>query len=94
MTWSPVPAWTVYAVCAQTDPDEFFPEKGESDKTRSAKQICQSCPVRALCLDDALTREGDRSASGRFGVWGGHSPKERTRIAKARAQPNQLDTAA
>ncbi|WP_301373562.1 WhiB family transcriptional regulator [Streptomyces xanthophaeus] len=92
MIWPAVPAWTAYGVCAQTDPDEFFPEKGEADKTRTAKRICLSCPVRQLCLDAAMASEGNRSASGRFGVWGGKSPKERTRLAKVRTR--QMEAAA
>lgn len=92
MIWPQVPAWATEAVCAQTDPDEFFPEKGESDKTRASKKICNDCPVRALCLEEAMATEGNRSASGRFGVWGGYSPVERTRLAKARA--HRLETAA
>jgi WhiB family redox-sensing transcriptional regulator len=63
------PAWTVGALCAQTDPEAFFPEKGGT--TRFAKRICAGCPVRVQCLDYAMeTRE-------RFGVWGGLSERER-----------------
>lgn len=91
MTWPQVPEWTTEAVCAQTDPDEFFPEKGEAGRTKSAKQICLSCPVRALCLEAAMTREGMRAPSGRFGVWGAKSPVERYRLAKARAQQARRD---
>jgi WhiB family redox-sensing transcriptional regulator len=36
------------AVCAQVDPELFFPEKGEP--TRAAKTVCAACPVRAACL--------------------------------------------
>ncbi|WP_327169515.1 WhiB family transcriptional regulator [Streptomyces subrutilus] len=86
MNWPTVPAWTADGMCAQTDPDEFFPEKGESDKTRAAKRICQSCLVREQCLDAAMASEGNRSASGRFGVWGGYSPKERVRLAQVRSR--------
>lgn len=82
-----IPAWTEHGLCAQTDPDQFFPDKGQADKTRTAKRICQNCPVRELCLDAAMATEGDRSVSGRFGVWGGKSPKERSRLAKARTTP-------
>ena len=33
-------AWQERALCAQTDPEAFFPEKGGS--TREAKKVCQS----------------------------------------------------
>lgn len=36
--------WQDRALCAQTDPEAFFPEKGGS--TREAKRICQGCEVR------------------------------------------------
>ena len=64
--------WKDEALCAQTDPEAFFPEKGGS--TREAKKICGMCPVREACLDYAL--ENDE----RFGIWGGHSERERRRI--------------
>jgi WhiB family redox-sensing transcriptional regulator len=44
--------WQERALCAQTDPEAFFPEKGGS--TREAKRICSGCEVRAECLEYAL----------------------------------------
>ena len=61
--------WQDAALCAQVDPNEWFPEKGKS--TRQAKQVCRGCPVRAECLDYAL-EHGEL-----YGVWGGLSPEER-----------------
>jgi WhiB family redox-sensing transcriptional regulator len=61
--------WVVDALCAQTDPEQFFPEKGGS--TRIAKEVCASCFVQAECLDYALT------TNERFGIWGGLSEHER-----------------
>jgi len=65
--------WAEDALCAQTDPELFFPEKGGS--TREAKAICALCFVAAECLDYALTT-GER-----FGVWGGFSERERRALA-------------
>ena len=45
-------AWQERALCAQTDPEAFFPEKGGS--TREAKKVCLSCEVRVECLEYAL----------------------------------------
>ena len=67
-------AWQAEALCAQTDPEAFFPEKGGS--TRDAKKVCGSCAVRAQCLGYAL--ENDE----RFGIWGGLSERERRRLRK------------
>ena len=66
--------WQERALCAQTDPDIFFPEKGGS--TRDAKRICTGCEVKAQCLDYAL--ENDE----RFGIWGGLSERERRKLKK------------
>ena len=67
-------AWQTDALCAQTDPESFFPEKGGS--TREAKRICESCEVRSDCLDYAL--ENDE----RFGIWGGLSERERRKLRR------------
>src|SRR4029079_2407910 len=60
--------WQERALCAQVDPDSFFPEKGGS--TREAKRICQGCEVRSECLEYALAHDE------RFGIWGGLSERE------------------
>jgi WhiB family transcriptional regulator, redox-sensing transcriptional regulator len=64
--------WREDALCAETDPEAFFPEKGGS--TREAKRVCSGCSVRAECLESAL--ENDE----RFGIWGGLSERERRRL--------------
>jgi WhiB family redox-sensing transcriptional regulator len=66
--------WQERALCAQTDPEAFFPEKGGS--TREAKKICGGCEVRAECLEYALAHDE------RFGIWGGLSERERRRLRK------------
>lgn len=67
-------AWQADSLCAQTDPEAFFPEKGGS--TRDAKRICAACEVRTQCLEYAL--ENDE----RFGIWGGLSERERRKLRK------------
>ena len=52
--------WQDRALCAQTDPEAFFPEKGGS--TREAKRVCRGCEVRAECLEYALEHDE------RFGI--------------------------
>jgi WhiB family transcriptional regulator, redox-sensing transcriptional regulator len=69
------PGWQDRALCAETDPEAFFPEKGGS--TREAKRVCGSCEVRAECLEYAL--ESDE----KFGIWGGLSERERRRVKRA-----------
>ena len=71
-------SWQDRALCAQTDPEAFFPEKGGS--TREAKRICTGCEVKPECLEYALANDE------RFGIWGGLSERERRRLTKASGQ--------
>lgn len=67
-------SWQERSLCAQTDPEAFFPEKGGS--TREAKKVCVGCEVRAECLEYALANDE------RFGIWGGLSERERRKLKK------------
>jgi WhiB family redox-sensing transcriptional regulator len=67
-------AWQDRALCAEVDPELWFPEKGGS--TREAKRVCRSCEVRAECLEYAL------SSSIRHGVYGGKSDRERQHLER------------
>ncbi len=71
--------WQDKALCAQVDPEIFFPEKGGS--VRDPKRVCGRCEVREPCLDYALTHED----AGRFGIWGGMSERERRRLKRQAA---------
>ena len=66
--------WRLDALCAETDPEAFFPEKGGS--TREAKRVCGGCAVRMECLEYALSNDE------RFGIWGGLSERERRRLRR------------
>lgn len=68
--------WVDGALCTQVDEgDMFFPEKGEQSST--AKRICMRCDVREECLKYAMANDE------RFGVWGGLSARERTKLRRA-----------
>ncbi|MFG6402024.1 MULTISPECIES: WhiB family transcriptional regulator [unclassified Microbacterium] len=67
-------AWQTDALCSQTDPEAFFPEKGGS--TRDAKRVCTSCDVKSECLEYALQNDE------RFGIWGGLSERERRKLKR------------
>lgn len=64
------------AVCGQTDPELFFPDRADNSYSHLAKQICSECPVRIECLTWALKNDEE------FGIWGGFSPKERRLIKR------------
>jgi WhiB family redox-sensing transcriptional regulator len=70
--------WRDEALCAQTDPEAFFPESGHVEQ---AKRVCGRCPVQAACLEFAL------STDQRFGVWGGRSARERRALKPTTATP-------
>lgn len=59
-----IPDWQSQAVCAETDPDVFFPET--FPEARAALKICGTCPVRKEC---AALRAEEKAT---HGVWGGH----------------------
>ena len=65
------------AACAETDPEAWFPEKGDVD-LRRIKRICAGCQVRAECLEWALDNREQH------GVWGGTTPRQRRRIRALR----------
>jgi WhiB family redox-sensing transcriptional regulator len=69
--------WVQDALCAQVDPEPFFPPKGGS--TLAAKSVCAACDVQAECLDYALRTDE------RFGIWGGKSERERRSMKRAAA---------
>ena len=68
--------WMRNALCAQTDPELFFPAPGMPN--RDAKRVCAACPVRAECLEDALARRE------LMGVRGGLSAMERRALLRER----------
>ena len=70
------PAWIDDALCAQSDPDAWFPEGNEL--APAAVRVCGACPVRAECLAYALDRDVQE------GIWGGLYPRERRELARAR----------
>lgn len=71
--------WVEEGLCRETDPDLFFPEKGDPRAARDAKEICTWCPVRTACANWALeSRE-------LHGIWGGLSPRDREKLWRAAA---------
>jgi len=66
--------WRELALCAEIDPELFYPEPGHSPA--AAKRICAGCDVRVQCLEFALTVEDCH------GVWGGTTPRERSRLRR------------
>lgn len=78
--------WQEDAACRQFDNVLFFgAEEGESELERQtreshAKSICQTCPVKAPCLEFAM------ETNQKYGIWGGYTDKERSSLKRRRAR--------
>jgi WhiB family redox-sensing transcriptional regulator len=80
------------AVCAEADPEAWFPENDGDGKpilighagyamkeAKTPKRICKEmCPVRDQCLQEAIDRREQH------GIWGGLTTKERQKLMKQR----------
>lgn len=75
--------WWDAAECLWEDPELFFPDGSLGRTARNlaaiARTVCARCPVREECLRMALELGAE------FGVWGGTTPEERRRMARATA---------
>ena len=63
--------------CSAYDPDWWFDESYFA----KAAEVCQGCPVRTRCLDQAL------EAGETLGVWGGLTPAQRAALPVAAVVP-------
>ncbi|MFD3574735.1 WhiB family transcriptional regulator [Streptomyces sp. NPDC058644] len=73
-TVEPAHGWRADALCAQTDPNLFYPEGPQS--SRAARAVCAICPVTDECLAYALNRPEPH------GVWGGLTARDRTMLRR------------
>ena len=73
------PSWFSGAECRGSNPSLFFAgPNAEQATVARAKEICAVCPVRAECLEYALTHREE------YGVWGGLAPRERDVMRRER----------
>lgn len=70
-------AWRRQGLCWGMDPDLWYPARGVNGDAAIA--VCRTCPVRAECLEWALT-----NGETEFGIWGGVPAIQRRRIRAAR----------
>lgn len=70
--------WEDQALCAETDPEVFFPPPGGS--VREAMATCRACTVRPECLEYVLSLD-----TGTDGVWAATTERERARLRRRRA---------
>lgn len=73
-------------MCAEVDPELFFPQDVEYTTGRTvsisvysnlsaAKEICYSCPLIAECLEYAMNTQ-------QIGIWGGTTERQREQLRK------------
>lgn len=75
--------WQDEGRCKETDPEAFFPEKGESSV--EAKRICRGCEVRDKCLEWAIKNDEE------FGVWGGMARDARRYFKQRGIEPSKFN---
>lgn len=80
------PEWADTAACKGLDPTIFYPVTDED--ADAAKQICEVCPVKDICLEHAIEHREHN------GIWGGATEKERQRIVRRRRRQRNLERAA
>lgn len=76
--------WQMHGACRNLDTQMFFHPERERGTTKAnrelrAKQVCRTCPVIEECRRHALSVEEP------YGVWGGLTEAERTRMLPARS---------
>lgn len=88
------PLWRASARCRKDNAVFFFPpthfeRKDEKDAREGvARALCRACPVRAECLDCALTAQEPH------GIWGGLNEHERRRLLRRRASEAERERSA
>lgn len=70
---TPAADWRERAECIKHDPDLWFPNEADHDAINTAQNICFGCPVRDLCLREAV------ELGIKEGIWGGLLPGSRRR---------------
>ncbi len=73
--------WITDAACLGMLDDDIWFQPGRGNVPVEALRICRGCPVRAECLDDALSSNDPTRDDG---VWGGTTPKLRSEIRQGR----------
>lgn len=65
-------------VCAQVDPELFFPENklDAREKIRITRPLCSSCEFKNPCLEYAMENPSVH------GTWGGYTEWERMRLRR------------
>lgn len=79
-------SWSARALCAETDPDLFWPASTNGTSSRQAIWLCRRCPVQPQCLEDVLGSFGLEQPGG---IWGGYGRNQRRIMIRARERLKQ-----
>lgn len=72
--------WQERGLCRGKAVEQFFTEdieegqRARRERADAAKAVCAACPVMQRCLQHAM------SVPESFGIWGGTTPSERSRM--------------
>lgn len=75
------------ASCRDMDIEIFYVDETDHRNRKaikSAKAICQQCPIRFRCLEIAIANE-------EFGIWGGTTERDRKRMMRNHASKKALN---
>lgn len=72
--------------CATIHRELFFPAKTDYPGEKEAQRACHGCPALDVCLEFALTVEEGVGLSGRHGIYGGTTPRQRAEIARRKGK--------
>lgn len=72
------PKWVEHAACASYHPELWWADDPNANASTIALGVCGVCPVRADCLEHALTVPEQE------GIWGGLTAKERRKMSRER----------
>jgi WhiB family redox-sensing transcriptional regulator len=88
----PTTDWIRHGACRTQDPELFYPLSYHNDQpeVRTAKATCRACPVQQACLTYALDNPGQTID----GIWGGLTPRERSRARNVRDTETRRTAAA
>lgn len=75
--------WHDDAACREVGVEMFFDVVPHSRQAAQAKAICTSCPVRAQCLEWALSFD---YIDDEYGIFGGTGPGERRLLRRSRQE--------
>lgn len=80
------PDWFDVAPCRGVNPAVFVPNGDDPELFAAARKFCDGCPLKAECLDYALSTPGIA-----HGMWGGTTEKQRRSIKRARQTARRMN---